>query len=429
MTDNNTDREFLYDENVGLPTFLGILNRLEDVLIDNSAIGMLYVDISKIQHIEETYGSGVFEKVMAGIADILKEMKGKVIRNDDIIAIGEPQGTSFMIFLSERRKEKDSVLLTQEDVETVSDRVQTYLFSKLFYAVYPYLKGRPEIAVGYSFIVNNPLIKPRRLLYTLLNEAKTIAQLQYNRQRVKNKEKLQRIILDENIDTFYQPIVNLKDYSVIGYEALTRGPKETEFETPAMLFSQAEESGLLFELDRVCRKKALLNAKNFERGKKLFINTLPTTINDPEFRGNYLKTLLTSVGIEASDIVFEITEGSAIDNYAVFREAVEYYSNMGISIAIDDMGTGYSNLESIIEIKPHYLKIDISMVKEIHKSLLKKEMLRAIMVLAKNMNSTILAEGIETKEELETLKELGVDLGQGFLFARPGPPYPQVSIP
>jgi EAL domain-containing protein (putative c-di-GMP-specific phosphodiesterase class I) len=213
----------------------------------------------------------------------------------------------------------------------------------------------------------------------------------------------------------------------MGFEALTRGPLKTEFETPMMLFALAEETGLVFELDRLCRKRAILNAKNLKEGMMLFINTLPTSIHDPDFRGKFLNEFLNDVKIKPDNLVFEITERFAIDNYPVFKEAVNYYTNMGVAIAIDDTGAGYSSLESIIELKPRYLKFDKNMVKDIDKSFIKKEMLRTLQSMAKNKDANIIAEGIETPSELKTLIDLGIGLGQGYLIAKPGPPFPKVE--
>jgi EAL domain-containing protein (putative c-di-GMP-specific phosphodiesterase class I)/GGDEF domain-containing protein len=417
----------LRDPITQLPLYLDIIDKVEKQLIDDNAVGMLYIDVSGLEKIETNFGSETYENIIKKIAEEIKGMKGKAIRNEDLLTVSEPEGSSFLIFLSEKRRDKAKNDLTRDDVEMVSDRVYTYLFSKLFFIIYPYIKERPRISVGYSFVVNNPLIKSIRLVYKLIDEAKQIAKLQRTRTEVKNKEKLQRIILDEKITTLYQPIVNLTTFEVIGYEALTRGPLNTEFETPIMLFALAEETGLVFELDRLCRKKALLNAKDLKPGEKLFINTLPTTIHDPEFRGKYLQEFLNDVKIKPDNLVFEITERSAIENYPLFKEAVDYYTDIGVAIAIDDTGTGYSTLESIIELKPGYLKFDISMVKNIDKSFIKKEMLRTLKTMATNIRAHVIAEGIETVEELETLKKLDIPLGQGYLIARPGPPFPAIN--
>lgn len=421
-------KSLLRDPITGLPLYLDALDKIEKQLVDDNALGMLYIDVSRLDKIESNFGSQVYEEIIIKIANTLKEMRGKTIRNEDILTMSEPEGSAFIIFLSEKRPDgKVKANLTRDDVEMVSDRVHTHLFSKLFFIMYPYVKERPRISVGYSFVVNNPLIKARRLIYKLVEEAKQISKLQRTRSEIKNKEKLQRIILDEQIETLFQPIVDLKDYSIVGYEALTRGPAKSEFETPIMLFALAEETGLVFELDRLCRKKAILNARNLKEGLMLFINTFPSSIHDPDFRGKFLSEFLNDVKIKPDNLVFEITERSAIDNFPVFKEAVDYYTDIGVAIAIDDTGAGYSSLESITELKPSFLKFDKNMVKDIDKSFIKKEMLRSLQSMAEKINARVIAEGIETVDELNTLKELGIPLGQGYLLARPGPPFPKVQ--
>ncbi len=427
MGADSDPKKLLIDETTGLPTFLHIMEELEEILTKNHSLGMLYVDLSCLNRIEEKFGTYAYEQIVRSISEIIQSMRGNIIRTNDLIALSGVGTASPMIFLSERRTEKVDSFLTRENVEEVSDRVQDFLFSKIFYLVYPYIKERPKISVGFSFIVNNPLIAPRRLIYGLIEEAKHIAKLQRSRLEIKNKERLQTIILHEDIQTLYQPIINLDTFEIIGYEALSRGPLNSEYETPVMLFALAQETGLVFELDRLCRKRAFENARSLDSDKMIFINTLPTTIHDPDFRGKYLREFLKDLNIKPENIVFEVTENAAIENYALFREAVEYYTNMGISIAIDDTGTGYSTLESIIEIKPHYLKFDIAMVKNIDKSVLKRELLKALINVANHINATVIAEGVETQGELNALRQLGVKVGQGFLFARPGPAFPKVE--
>lgn len=424
---HHIDSSILHDELTGLPSYLAKLDELEEILCKNHCMGMLYVDLSYLELIEEKFGTHAYEEIVTSIGEIIHSLKGTAIRNDDIIAVGEVGTASPMIFLSSHRVEKADSFLSKENVETISERVQDYIFSKLFYLVYPYMKERPKISVGYSFVVDNPLIAKRRLIYSLIEEAKNIAKLQQSRLAIRNKERLQEIIVNENIQTVFQPIVDLRDMSILGYEALSRGPVNTEFETPIMLFALARETGLLFELDRLCRKKALQNAKTISSDKLVFVNTLPNTIHDPEFRGKYLKDFLKDINIRPSNIVFEITEGAAIENYGLFREAVKYYTDLGISVAIDDTGTGYSTLESIIEIRPQYLKFDISMIKNIDKSIIKRELLKALISVSNHIKAKVIAEGIETYEELNALIKLGVHIGQGFIFSRPGPAFPEIN--
>jgi EAL domain-containing protein (putative c-di-GMP-specific phosphodiesterase class I) len=246
-----------------------------------------------------------------------------------------------------------------------------------------------------------------------------MAELQEQRLWVKSKELLQEIILKEDVRTFFQPIVDLNSRETLGFEGLTRGPQGTEYENPYMLFDVATESDLLFELDRLCRSNALTSASAMKSGHKLFVNLLPTTIRDPEFQGRRMLEFLEERNLSPSRIVLEITERLAIENYDLFLEAMRAFTDQGFAIAIDDMGAGYSGLEKIVRLNPRYLKFDLMMVRDIDTSFVKREMLKAIHSLASNVGADVIAEGIERVEELETLLELGIPYGQGFLFARP----------
>lgn len=143
------------------------------------------------------------------------------------------------------------------------------------------------------------------------------------------------------------------------------------------------------------------------------------TIHDPEFRGAYLEELFEDIKIKPENVVFEINEKLAIDNYDLFRSALKDYRDIGIVHASDDIGSGYADLERILELNPGYMKVDISMVRDIDKSYIKQQMVKAMVSLAKSLGSLIIAEGIETVAEYKKLKELEVSYGQGYLFGKP----------
>jgi EAL domain-containing protein (putative c-di-GMP-specific phosphodiesterase class I) len=195
-----------------------------------------------------------------------------------------------------------------------------------------------------------------------------------------------------------------------------------------ILFTLAEETGLVFELDRLCRKRSIVNAKGKERGKKLFVNTLPNLIYDPDFEASQFAKFLESNDMPIDDVVFEITERNAIDQYSHFKQAISYYTNVGIAIAIDDVGAGYSSLEAIMEIKPRYVKIDASIIRGSSASTGKREMLKALHALAKSIHAETIAEGVENKEDLQVVIDLGIDYAQGYYLAKPGPPFPKVTV-
>jgi EAL domain-containing protein (putative c-di-GMP-specific phosphodiesterase class I) len=207
-----------------------------------------------------------------------------------------------------------------------------------------------------------------------------------------------------------------------GFEALCRGPKNTEFFSPMALFDTAEKSDLAFELDHLCRWRALQEAG--ERGSglprefKLFINTLPFSMRDPDFQGNELIRLLGK-NLAPDQIVFEVTERRAIENYHLFRDAMKYFQHLRCLFAIDDMGAGYSGLDKIVELQPNYVKLDMSMVRDIHTSFVKKEMVQTFKAMADKIDAKLVAEGIEKREEFEVVREIGVNYIQGNYLARP----------
>jgi EAL domain-containing protein (putative c-di-GMP-specific phosphodiesterase class I) len=423
-----TVKNELYDQERGLASYLAMISQLESLLKNDNALGLLFVDGKRLAKIEERFGSKIFSEVLKKISKVLLSMKGVVIRHNDIVALTEVDGYSFIIFLSETRKEKSGHILSKDDVEMVCVRVQSYLHSTLFFELYKYLKGLPKINVGYSFAVHNPMIKSCRAIYNLVEEARDIAKLQLSQMELKNRGRLQKILLEEQITTVYQPIIRLSDQSIVAYEALSRGPRNSEIEAPIILFTLAEEVGLVFELDRVCRRRAIANAIGKKPGRKLFINTLPNMIYDPDFEATSFSKFLETHGMALSDTVLEITERNAIEQYSQFKQAIRYYTDLGITIAIDDVGAGFSSLEAVMELKPKYVKIDASLVRGAAENPGKRGMIKAVHALAKSIDAETIAEGVETKEDLEEVTNLGVTYAQGYYIAKPGPPFPEVNL-
>ena len=417
----------LVDEVRGLSSYLVYLDELEKKILKEKALGVIFVDASHFAFIEQKYGASYFEDIMKKISVALINIRGDAIRKNDIISLTEVSGFSFLLFLSEPRKENGKDLLFKEDVEHACQRVQDYLYHTLFLDLYNHLNKLPKIHVGYSMAIYNPMVDIKRSIYHMIDEAKNISHLQQSKSELQTRGRLQKIILEERVTTVYQPIVKIKDMTLFGYEALSRGPQNSEIEAPVILYKMAEEIGLLFDLDRLCRKRAIINARGKEPGKKLFVNTLPNLIYDPEFTAKALVEFLKSNDIPIGDIVLEITERDAIEQFSKFKKALAQYIKEGISIAIDDVGAGYSSLEAIVEIEPRFVKIDASIIRGIHQSKVKQEMLHALTLLTKSIGAESVGEGVETVEDLKILQDFGIDYVQGYYFARPGPAFPKAN--
>lgn len=238
----------------------------------------------------------------------------------------------------------------------------------------------------------------------------------------KKRNEFRNIINNKALNILFQPIVSLNNGEVHGYEALSRGPENSEFYPPCTLFSFAEKEGFLYPLEKIAREQALYQSRNLLQNQKLFINLTPQVIHDPHFTPGHTISLLEQYKLNPENIVFEITERSAITDFQAFKEVLNHYRTQGFNIAIDDAGAGYSSLQAISELEPDYIKVDRSLISGIDQNNVKKNILEAFVMFAKKMNSKVLAEGIETFEELEKVKELGIDFGQGYYLARPNNP-------
>ncbi|MCI1944210.1 GGDEF domain-containing protein [Clostridium luticellarii] len=243
----------------------------------------------------------------------------------------------------------------------------------------------------------------------------------------KDKSELEKILSDKDITTVFQPIVSLKDASIVGYEALSRGPENSELHLPAKLFHAAEVYDKIWELELLCRKKAIERANKIDKNKLLFLNVDPMIFKDERFKSGFTRDFLEKYNMSPDLIIFEITEKTAIEDYKSFRVALDNYVDQGYKIAIDDMGTGYSGLRTLMETKPHYIKIDISFIRNIDKDSFKQELVKTFVTLGKSTDMNIIAEGIETESELSKLIELGVSSGQGYFLQRPSGTFLDIS--
>jgi EAL domain-containing protein (putative c-di-GMP-specific phosphodiesterase class I) len=168
----------------------------------------------------------------------------------------------------------------------------------------------------------------------------------------------------------------------------------------------------------LCRRQALRQAKRLPEGAKLFLNLLPCAIYDPAFDRDALRATLQDHQLRPSDVVFEISEHESIGNFAIFRELCDRYSELGFKIAMDDVGAGYGSLEAVTELTPDYIKVDIAFIRAIDSDPARQAVLIALNGIAQRIGAQIIAEGIETPEQFEKLKELAVPYGQGYFVGR-----------
>lgn len=227
------------------------------------------------------------------------------------------------------------------------------------------------------------------------------------------------ILENRLIATVFQPIISLRDGAVLGYEALSRGPKGTEFESPQKLFELAREYEDLLNLEYLLRYKALESAAKIAMQCKLFINVNPNIIHDKMFGQGFTRQYLEQFSIREEHIVFEITEQQMHGSREDFINAVIHYKKQKYNIAIDDAGAGYSGLNLISDLHPHYIKLDMELIRGIDHDYIKQALVKSMCEYASLTQTGLIAEGIETEDELEKLIEFGVAYGQGYFIQRP----------
>jgi EAL domain-containing protein (putative c-di-GMP-specific phosphodiesterase class I) len=396
--------------------------RLADLardLAERGCLGMIVIEASCLGSIEYEYGSDAYEEVRSRIFALLAEQRERDYRAEDVLTLDKPSGLRFLLFLGRKRRRGQPTTLA--DLKSVQTRLAATLVPNIARASFPYFKAPPRMDLGYGMAIHNPLVSPERILRRTLRDALEVAAHQRQADHLLVRERLQDILLRERVFTAYQPILRLKDRTLLGFEALSRGPRGTGLEGADALFGAAVEHQLQVELDRLCRRRALLASGRVPSNAKLFVNALPATIRDPQFRGKPLIDFLDRAQVAPDRIVIEITEKLVIDNYSLFREAMAYFTDLGMSFAVDDVGAGYSGLESIARLKPAFLKIDTVLVRDVHSSLVNREMVKAIVAMGRGIGSTVIAEGIHTDDEAKALQAMGVDYGQGYLLARPDP--------
>ena len=230
---------------------------------------------------------------------------------------------------------------------------------------------------------------------------------------------LDHILAHGDLHSLFQPIVSLSERRILGYEALTRGPSNSPLHSPVNLFGVARHAGRLSELELACRKSACRAFSEQQLEGKLFLNVSPDSLLEPTHQPGRTLKLLQNYGIAPSRVVIELTEQSPTEDFSLLYTALHHYRAMGFSIALDDLGAGYSSLRLWSELRPDYVKIDRHFIDGIHQDAVKREFVGSILQMAKASRAQVIAEGIELAEELTVLAEMGVDLLQGYLLSRP----------
>ncbi|MBN1412570.1 MAG: EAL domain-containing protein [Spirochaetales bacterium] len=418
--ENDTNPEHLV-----FPTYEQKIEEIKKALLDNTKLAVIFVDLTPLKFIESKYGKQIFENMLDSIKNEIVLMKEESFLNDeDIVTTNYISSEYFYIFLVNATRE---IQVDIQQYEDIANQCHIKINNNLFTLISPLLKEELKVNVGFAVTFYNPSIKEERLLHELLEDAHQMANYQESMQKMTYKEKVFNLIVNKRIKTYYQPIVDLRSLKILGYQASSRGPEKTEFENSYLLFHVAKEIGLLYELDWLCKINIFLDARNLKTGLKLFVNILSTSVYDTDIRIKYLEDILDDTSINPKDVIFEISEKNIILDLDFFNKIRKKYRKIRFAVIIDDTWIS-SHLAAIKSLDISYIKLNINLIRDINKHFVNKQLVKNIKNMAEEMGAQIIAEGIQSKKELGTLLDLGIQFGQGYLFARPGLPFPEVNL-
>ena len=232
-------------------------------------------------------------------------------------------------------------------------------------------------------------------------------------------DELNNIIINRSLYPVFQPIYNINIPCIIGYEALIRGPANTNLHSPVTLFETANQNGLIPDLEYACRDISCEQFIRHNLAGKLFLNISPMSLVQKPHQNGNTNRILRKHDMAAEKVVIELSEQYPLEDYDVVRMSTHHYREMGFEIAIDDLGVGYSGLRVWSEIRPEFVKIDRHFIENIDTDPIKREFVRSIQEISRSLGCKVIAEGLETMEELAVIRSIGIQYAQGYLLGRP----------
>ena len=224
----------------------------------------------------------------------------------------------------------------------------------------------------------------------------------------------------ERVTSQFQPIVYADTGCIFAQEALLRGIAiDGKLIAPGRFFPLAAEADILAQLDRLARYSAIREAKRHQIQEKIFINFTPTSIYDPASCLRSTLKLIDEAGISHEQIVFEVVESAQVEDSAHLDSILKVYREAGFGVALDDFGAGFSNLNLLHQLRPDLIKLDMNLIRNVHADPYKALLTEKILEVAARLNIKTVAEGIETEQELDWVKEHGATFAQGYLIAKP----------
>jgi EAL domain-containing protein (putative c-di-GMP-specific phosphodiesterase class I) len=404
------DRVF-YDGVTGLPIHPFETPERIDERIEH--LGVIYLQVGKYFGFEELFGWEHYDRVLAEVAQVLQD-DVRASRLSSFVHSIRFSGADGFFILYDLPPSGKGRLPTSLEEET--SRLRTSVGRRLRQSFEGQTADFITILGSSLAATDNARVRPSRHVVRTLQEAVKIVAQRQTSEKAELFAGLKGVIGKRQLRPAFQPVRHLPDGAIMGYEALIRGPQGTNLEPPTMLFAIAHENEMDVELETLCLETIFANLPRAVGDRRLFVNASAMLLRHPIFLD---ERNLAGINRSHGDVVVEISEKEMVRDYEAFQGVLQAVRQAKMKIAIDDAGSGYSGLETILHLKPDYIKIADSLVRNIHNDPIKREIITSLASIGHRIGAELIAEGVEVEAERKTLVDLDVAFGQGFLLGRP----------
>lgn len=401
--------ELLFDPTTRVASLALVFGEYRELLARGETVSVFCIEIEPLFTLGERESWDSFDRIRREFVRGLQVVLAGVLGHDVVVATSHPGSNDFYCFT--RQTLERPLADVMRDLEAESLRLLMRIDAD------PILTQDIAVFVGGSVCRILDAGSPG-VLYNAVREAKDLAGRRETRYLQALGDRLHRAINDAAIVTHFQPIIDLASGRIVGHEALSRGPAGTEIEKADVIFDLARDFRLVWDLQALCIRNVEPVLPEICDSGLLFFNLEASFIQQLQQRGTDVLRPFLSCG---ERVVLEVTERGAIRDLSTFRRGLHELKSMGFLIAIDDCGSGYATLEAVAELKPDYLKVGHSLFHGVESDPIRRRIVELVARCADTIGAVSIAEAIETEEQLAVCRELDIELGQGYIFARPAP--------
>ncbi len=445
----------------GLPGYDAVYHKVQETLEKGRPFAICFLDIHEFRHFNQRYGYArgdeLLRKISRGVVEVLQSGSRYLdffghLGADDFVLVTDPNRAEALCSkIVERFEQSVPGFYEPSDLEkgyilTRCRNGKETSHKRIFLsiAIITHEAGRPAhvariVEQGSELLTlakkekKSLWVKERRRSLTSLRSIPKEAE-RHEPDGIRSKpvsrsspatqalsehfKRFREIIQAQSLQIHFQPIVHLDTGDTFGYEALARGPLETYFESPVILFSLARKLDMELVLDLICLRKLQKVAGRIPDSKKVFFNVSPSSFSNPMFREFCDRAAKDLV---PERVVLEVTRKRRIREYTRFRESATFFKARGYNLAVDDARAGTLSLRTILELEPDYIKTDMTVTRDIHNDVAKQRIFAQFRAFCNRQQIEIIPEGVESEQEKDYLRQNGARLGQGFLFSPPAP--------